>query len=83
MSDSPSRTSEPDLDNDSSAPSSAKSVDVALAEFNALRAEVAGRISAQSTFLGAGLTALGLIAGFVVKTALMRVCWQLFHPYRS
>jgi hypothetical protein len=44
-----------------------KAVDVAIAEFNALRAEIANRITVQSTGVGVGLTALGVIFGIVVK----------------
>jgi hypothetical protein len=42
-------------------------VDIALAEFNALRAEITTRMTAQAALVGVGLTALGVIVGFVVK----------------
>jgi hypothetical protein len=44
-----------------------KRVDVALAEFNALRAELVSYTNAQSALIGVGLTALAVIVGFVVK----------------
>jgi hypothetical protein len=44
-----------------------RGVDVALAEFNALRAEIVSNITAQAALVGLGLTALGVIAGFVAK----------------
>jgi hypothetical protein len=44
-----------------------RSVDVALAEFNSLRAEILNHITTQSALVGIGLTALGVIVGFVVK----------------
>lgn len=44
-----------------------RAVDVALAEFNALRAEIVSNITAQAALVGLGLTALGVIAGFVAK----------------
>jgi hypothetical protein len=44
-----------------------KGIDIALAEFNALRALAATRFQMQLTLLVATFTAAGLIAGFVVK----------------
>jgi hypothetical protein len=44
-----------------------KRVDVALAEFNALRAEILSYTTAQAALIGVGLTALAVIVGFVVK----------------
>jgi hypothetical protein len=43
------------------------SVDVVLAEFNAMRAEKVGHITGQAAVVGLGLTALGVIGGFVAK----------------
>jgi hypothetical protein len=44
-----------------------RSVDVALAEFNTLRAEIVSHLNAQAAVVGLGLTALGVIVGFTVK----------------
>ena len=44
-----------------------KRVDVALAEFNALRAEIVASANAGNALIGVGLTALAVIVGFVVK----------------
>jgi hypothetical protein len=44
-----------------------KAVDVMVAEFNALRAEIVARTNSQAALVGVGLTALGVIVGFVVK----------------
>ena len=44
-----------------------KRVDVALAEFNALRSELLSYSTAQSALVGVGLTTLAVIVGFVVK----------------
>jgi hypothetical protein len=44
-----------------------RSVDVALAEFNALRAELVSHLTTQAGVVGLGLTALGVIVGFTVK----------------
>jgi hypothetical protein len=49
------------------ASSSDPAVSVALAEFNALRAEILGHISAGTTVVGLGVTALGIIVGLVAK----------------
>ncbi len=43
-----------------------RAVDVMLAEFNALRAEMVAYISAQAAVVGLGLTALGVITGLAV-----------------
>lgn len=40
---------------------------IALAEFNALRAEILNHITAQSAAIGLGVTALGIVVGFVAK----------------
>ncbi|MCA1671370.1 MAG: hypothetical protein LC799_03930 [Actinobacteria bacterium] len=50
-----------------SAPLSGKAVDVALAEFNALRTEIVSRITTQMTTTSLGLAALGVVVGFVVQ----------------
>jgi hypothetical protein len=42
-------------------------VSIALAEFNALRAEIVSHSSAEYAAVGVGLTALAVIVGFVVK----------------
>jgi hypothetical protein len=44
-----------------------RAVDVLLAEFNALRAEIVARSNSQSALVGVGLTAVGVIVGLVVK----------------
>jgi hypothetical protein len=41
-----------------------KSVDAAISEFNALRAEIMALSSGQSTLIGVGLTAIGVTAGY-------------------
>jgi len=38
-----------------------------LAEFNALRSEIVGRLSSQAALVGIGLTALGVVVGLAVK----------------
>jgi hypothetical protein len=48
-------------------PKEAKAVEVALAEFSALRSEIVTHITAQAAVVGLGLTAMGIIAGFVVR----------------
>ena len=48
-------------------PHPGRAVDVALAEFNALRAEILSRTTAQSALVGVGLTAVGVIFGFVAR----------------
>jgi hypothetical protein len=42
-------------------------IQVALAEFAALRAEIVGRTSSIAALVGVGLTAVGVIVGFAVK----------------
>jgi hypothetical protein len=42
-------------------------VDVAIAEFNALRAEIISHVTAQAALVGLALTAAGVILGFTVK----------------
>jgi hypothetical protein len=49
------------------AAAASRAVDVLLAEFNALRAEIVARTNSQAALVGVGLTALGVIVGFVVK----------------
>lgn len=44
-----------------------KAIDVAIAEFNALRTEIVSYISTQAALVGLALTAGGLIVGFTVK----------------
>jgi hypothetical protein len=44
-----------------------KAVDVAVAEFNALRAEIVSHVTAQAALVGLALTAAGVIVGFTVK----------------
>jgi hypothetical protein len=41
--------------------------DAALAEFNALRAEITNRMTSTAALMGVGLSALGVIVGLVVK----------------
>ncbi|MDL5159623.1 hypothetical protein [Actinomycetospora termitidis] len=47
-------------------PASDKRFDVAIAEFNALRAEMVSISTAQATLVGVGLTAIGVIYGFLL-----------------
>jgi hypothetical protein len=42
-------------------------VDVVLAEYNALRAEIVSHINVQAAVVGLGLTAIGVIVGFAAK----------------
>lgn len=49
------------------APHPDRTVDVALAEFNALRSELVSHLTAQGAVVGVGLTALAVVTGFVVK----------------
>lgn len=42
-------------------------IDVAIAEFNALRAEIVSHVTAQAALVGLALTAAGVIVGFTVK----------------
>jgi hypothetical protein len=42
-------------------------VEVALAEFNALRGEMLNHMNAQATLMGIGLTALGFVFGFAIR----------------
>jgi hypothetical protein len=44
-----------------------RAVDVAIAEFNALRAEIVSHVTAQAALVGLALTAAGVIVGFTVK----------------
>jgi hypothetical protein len=44
-----------------------RAVDVAIAEFNALRAEIVSHVTAQAALVGLALTAAGVILGFTVK----------------
>jgi hypothetical protein len=44
-----------------------KAVDVAIAEFNALRAEIITALTAQATFTGIAFTAIGVLFGFAVN----------------
>jgi hypothetical protein len=48
-------------------PSPDRAVDVGLAEFETLRAEIVNHLSAQAAVVGLGLTGLGVIIGFSVK----------------
>jgi hypothetical protein len=48
-------------------PDHERAIQVALAEFAALRAEIMGRISTVATLIGIGLTSLGVVVGFAVK----------------
>jgi hypothetical protein len=43
-----------------------KGLDVALAEYNALRAEIVARITAVHAIVGLGLTAVGIVAGIAL-----------------
>lgn len=56
-----------DAEGDAQFPSADRAVDVALAEFNALRAEIVSRFTAQAALVGLGLTTLGVIIGFTVE----------------
>ncbi len=44
-----------------------RAVDVAIAEFNALRAEIVSHVTAQAALVGLAITAAGVIVGFTVK----------------
>ncbi|MHC1559129.1 hypothetical protein ACR9E3_09235 [Actinomycetospora sp. C-140] len=44
-----------------------RSVDIALAEYNALRAELLGHTTSQNTVLGLGVTAIGVVLGLGVN----------------
>lgn len=44
-----------------------RSVDVALAEYNALRAEILGHTTSQNTVLGLGVTAIGVVLGLGIN----------------
>jgi hypothetical protein len=44
-----------------------RAVDVAIAEYNALRAEIVSHVTAQAALVGLALTAAGVILGFAVK----------------
>lgn len=46
---------------------SGRKSEAAIAEFNALRAEILSHLTAQTAVVGLGVTALGIIVGFVVK----------------
>lgn len=46
-----------------------RAIDVAVAEFNALRAEIVARMTKQAALLGVSLTALGVIAGLAYQDA--------------
>jgi hypothetical protein len=48
-------------------PSDRRALDVAIAEFNALRSEILSTATAQAALVGIGITALGIIVGFVVQ----------------
>lgn len=48
-------------------PNQDRAVDVAIAEFNALRAEIVSHVTAQAALIGLALTAAGVIVGFTVK----------------
>lgn len=48
-------------------PEDAPDREVALAEFNALRAEIISRITTQAALMTLVVTAIGLVAGFVIK----------------
>jgi hypothetical protein len=48
-------------------PHAGRDLDVELAEFNALRAESVVQQTAQTTLVGVGLTALGVVFGLAVK----------------
>jgi len=51
---------------DAPRPAADRAVDVVLAEFNALRTEMVGYLSAQAAVVGLGLTALGVITSLAV-----------------
>ena len=44
-----------------------RAIDVLTAEFSALRAEIVARMTKQAAILGAGLTAIGVIAGLALQ----------------
>jgi hypothetical protein len=44
-----------------------RAVDVAIAEFNALRAEIVSHVTAQAALIGLAITAAGVVVGFTVK----------------
>jgi hypothetical protein len=44
-----------------------RAIDVAIAEFNALRDEIVSHVAAQAALIGLALTAAGVIVGFTVK----------------
>lgn len=48
-------------------PAPSRSIDVALAEFNTLRAEILARTAAQATLASVGLTASGVAVGFALS----------------
>jgi cation transporter-like permease len=48
-------------------PEPERAIDVMLAEFDAMRAEKVSHITSQAAIVGLGMTALGVIAGFVAK----------------
>jgi hypothetical protein len=48
-------------------PNPDRTVDVALAEYNALRAELLGHTTSQNTVLGLGLTAIGVVLGLGIN----------------
>lgn len=48
-------------------PSPDRAIDVGLAEFETLRAEIVSHLNAQAAVVGLGLTGLGVIIGFSVK----------------
>lgn len=43
-----------------------KRIDVVIAEYNAMRAEITNRTTIQVTLLGTGITAIGIVVGFSV-----------------
>jgi hypothetical protein len=49
-------------------------VQVALAEFSALRSELQGHTSAQGSLIALVVTAIGIVAGLVIKDGVTRGC---------
>src|SRR4051794_13710569 len=68
MSEGPSRRlSEGREDADGEATARGQGIQVALAEFNALRSELDDHASAQNSLIALVVTAIGIVAGFVIK----------------
>ena len=55
-------------------------VDVVLAEYNALRAEILLHVNIQAAVVGVGLTAIGVLVGFTVKEGVDRELLLIVPP---